>query len=66
MLAKTVFGLAVILATVSYSLAATKPRAPAQVARVHNVYNPHGASIGADPDPAIRFDLIRDWGRGRY
>jgi hypothetical protein len=66
MLTKAAFGLAVILATVSHSLAATKPRASAQVARVHNVYNPYGTDIGTDPDPSIRFNLIRDWSHGRY
>jgi hypothetical protein len=66
MLTKTGFALAVILATASHSLAATKPHASAPVATAHNVYNPYGANIGTDPDPSIRFNLIRDWSHGRY
>jgi len=31
---------------------------------VANVYNPAGAYVGSDPDPGVRFELRRDWGRG--
>jgi hypothetical protein len=62
MFTKIGFGLAIILATVSGSLAATKIQStgPSQ-----NVYNPSGAYAGSDPDPSIRFELRRDWGRGQ-
>ena len=65
MFAKTVFGLAVILATASGALAATKTHSavPGQ-ATIHNVYNPQGGYVGDDPDQSVRFELRRDWGRG--
>jgi hypothetical protein len=68
MLTKTAFGLALVLATVTGSLAATKPHASAQAAApVRNVYSPSGANnYGTDPDPTVRFDLQRDWSHGRY
>jgi hypothetical protein len=67
MLTKTAFGLALVLATVTGSLAATKPHASAQAAApVQNVYSPSGTNLGTDPNPAIRFDLQRDWSHGRY
>jgi hypothetical protein len=66
MLAKTGFGLAVILATAPHSPAAARPHASVPVATVQNVYNPYGANISADPDPSVRFNLNRDWSHGRY
>jgi hypothetical protein len=60
MLTKTAFGMAIVLATVSGSLAATHTAA---VGSSQNVYNPNGAYVGADPDPSIRFELKRDAGR---
>jgi hypothetical protein len=67
MLTKTAFGLALVLATVTGSLAATKPHASAQAAAsVQSVYSPSGTNLGTDPNPAIRFDLQRDWSHGRY
>jgi hypothetical protein len=62
MFTKATLGLAVILVTASGALAATKTQSnvPSQ-----NVYNPAGAYIGADPDPNVRFELNRDWDRGR-
>lgn len=66
MFTKTMFGLAIILATASGAFAATRDHsvAPAQVPS-QNVYNPAGAYIGADPDSNVRFELRRDWGRGQ-
>ncbi len=66
MFTKTAFGLAIILATASGALAATKTHniAPRQNAYT-NVYNPAGARVGTDPDLNVRFELNRDWGRGR-
>ena len=62
MFTKATFGLAVVLATASGALAATKTQTnvPSQ-----NVYNPAGAYVGTDPDPNVRFELNRDWDRGR-
>jgi hypothetical protein len=31
-----------------------------------NVYNPSGANVGIDPDGNVRFELNRDWARGKY
>jgi hypothetical protein len=62
MLAKTAVGLALVLAAASGTLAATKTPA---VAVNQNVYNPAGAYVGTDPDANIRFELNRDWTRGR-
>jgi hypothetical protein len=62
MLTKTVIGLALVLATASGTLASTKT--PAAIAD-QNVYNPAGAYVGTDPDANIRFELNRDWTRGR-
>jgi len=66
MFTKTAIGLAVILATTSGALAATK---------THNIASSHGAYtagysnagtyVGTDPDLNVRFELNRDTGRGR-
>jgi hypothetical protein len=63
MFAKAAFGLALVLATASGALAATKPNS-ISLSQYTNVYNPSGASVGTDPDLNIRFELNRDWGRG--
>jgi hypothetical protein len=71
MFTKSAFALAIILATASGALAATKhPNITAlqnayNSAVVTTVYNPAGAYVGTDPDPAVRFELRRDWGRGQ-
>jgi len=66
MFSKTAFGLAIILATASGALAATKTHNTAPTHSVYtNVYNPSGAYIGTDPDLNVRFELNRDWGRGQ-
>ena len=65
MFTKTTFALAVILATASGALAAAKHQSIApSLDGVANVYNPAGAYVGSDPDPGVRFELRRDWGRG--
>jgi hypothetical protein len=67
MLTRTAFALVLILATASGSLAATKHHnapAPAVAAPIQNAYGP--SNPGTDPDPAIRFELQRDWSHGRY
>ena len=63
MLTRTAIGLAVILATASGSLAATRLHA----VPVQGAYNSYGSNVvRTDPDPAVRFDLTRDWSHGRY
>jgi hypothetical protein len=66
MLSKTAFGLALILATASGALAATKPHATAPAATTHGAYTSSGSYLGTDPDPNVRFSLQRDWSHGRY
>jgi hypothetical protein len=67
MLTRTAIGLALVVATASGSLAATRHPTPAPAApAAQNVYNPYGANIGSDPDRNIRFNLQRDWTHGRY
>ena len=63
MLTKSAIGLALVLATVTGTLATAKT--PGAVAPNQNVYNPAGAYVGTDPDPSIRFELSQDWYRGR-
>jgi hypothetical protein len=66
MFTKTAFGLAIILATASGALAATKTHNAAPSQGVYtNVYNASGAYVGTDPDRNVRFELNRDWARGR-
>jgi hypothetical protein len=71
MFTKSTFALAVILATASGALAATKHPNLSAFQNAYNsavattVYNPSGAYVGTDPDPAVRFELRRDWGRGQ-
>jgi hypothetical protein len=62
---RTAIGLALIVATASGSLAATRPHAAAPVAPVQNVYNQSGVPNGWDPDPNVRLNLQRDWDHGR-
>jgi hypothetical protein len=62
MFTKTTFALAFALATASGALAATKQQSfqPA-----HDVYDAHGAYVGADPDANVRFEMRRDSDRGK-
>ena len=66
MFTKTAFGLAIILATASGALAATKTH---NIAPGHNAYSNgyinNGAYVGTDPDLNVRFELNRDSGRGQ-
>jgi hypothetical protein len=66
MFSKTAFGLAIILATASGSLAATKSH---NIAPSHNGYTAGysntGTYVGTDPDLNVRFELNRDTGRGQ-
>jgi len=62
MFTKTTFALAFVLATASGALAATKQQGSQPL---NDVYNPNGAYVGSDPDANVRFELRRDWDRGR-
>ncbi len=64
MLSKAAFGLAIVLAATSGSLAATKTHAVTSH-QGQNIYNPAGAYVGSDPDLRVRFELNRDWARDR-
>jgi len=62
MFTKTTFALALVLATASGVLAATKqqgfqPR--------NDVYDVHGIYAGSDPDANVRFELRRDSDHGK-
>jgi hypothetical protein len=59
MFTKTTFALAIVIATASGALAATKQQS---VAPNSNLYNAQGAYVGTDPDSHIRFELRRDGG----
>ena len=58
MLTKIAFGLAITLATVSGSFAAT------HAVGSSTGYNSTGIYVGTDPDQGIRFELNRDADRG--
>jgi hypothetical protein len=63
MFTKTAFGLAIILATASGALAATKTH---NIAPSHpSTYSAAGNYVGTDPDLNVRFELNRDSGRGQ-
>jgi hypothetical protein len=62
MSAKTALALTFVLVAASGAWAATKTHSATET---HNVYNPAGAYVGTDPDPHVRFELNRDWDRGR-
>jgi hypothetical protein len=65
MFTKTTVALAVILATASGALAATKTSTIDPGQNVYTtVYNPAGAYVGTDPNLTTRFELNRDWGQG--
>jgi len=38
---------------------------PARGASTPVVFAPDGRALGTDPSRAVRFELARDWGRGR-
>ena len=57
MFTKTTIALAIILATATGGLAATKTHSTNPS---FDVYNSRGVYVGSDPDPRIREDLQRD------
>ena len=61
MFTKTTFALAFALATASGALAATKQ----SFQLPHDVYDARGTYAGSNPDANVRFELRRDWDRGR-
>jgi hypothetical protein len=62
MFTKTSFALAFVLAAASGALAATKQQS---FQPRNDVYDARGNYVGADPDANVRFELRRDWDRGR-
>ena len=62
MFTKSTFALAFVLATASGALAATKQQGSAPR---NEVYDARGTSFGSDPDANVRFELRRDWDRGK-
>jgi hypothetical protein len=75
MFTKTTFALAFALATVSGALVGPasaqgwqyygNATAGAPDFGRHDVYGANGRHAGADPDANVRFQLRRDWDRGR-
>ncbi len=61
MFTKTTFALAFVLATASGVLAATKQ----QSFESRNDAYERGTYVGTDPDANVRFELHRDWDRGK-
>jgi hypothetical protein len=62
MFTKTTFALALVLATASGALAATKQQSSAPR---NDVYDARGVYVGSDPDANVRFELRRDWDHGK-
>jgi hypothetical protein len=62
MLTKATLGLAVILATASGVLAATKSHHVAPSSNGYSAYR----YVGTDPDLNVRFELNRDWAHSKY
>jgi hypothetical protein len=62
MFTKATLGLAVILATASGALAATKSHHVAPSSNAYSAYR----YVGTDPDLNVRFELNRDWAHGKY
>ena len=62
MFTKTTIALALLIGTISGALAAEKKRstAPSQ-----DVYDVRSNYLGSDPDLHVRFELRRDWERGK-
>jgi hypothetical protein len=61
MFTKTTFALAFVLATASGVLAATKQQ---NFEPRRDTYE-RGTYVGTDPDANVRFELHRDWDRGK-
>ena len=62
MFTKITFALAFTLVTASGVLAATKQQS---FQPSHDVYDVRSNYVGSDPDANVRFELRRDWDRGR-
>jgi hypothetical protein len=62
MFTKTTFALALVLATATGALAATKQQSSAPR---NDVYDARGTYVGSDPDANVRFELHRDADRGK-
>jgi hypothetical protein len=62
MFTKTAFARALALATASGTLAATRQQS---FEPRNDVCDARGTYFGADPDANVRFELRRDWDRGK-
>ena len=62
MFTKTTIAFAVIVGSVSGVLAAEKKHF---ITPSHDVYDVRSNYVGSDPDLSVRFELRRDWERGR-
>jgi hypothetical protein len=59
MFTKTTMALAIVFATATGALAATKQHSSNPS---FDVYNGRGVYVGSDPDSRVRFELLRDGG----
>jgi hypothetical protein len=62
MFTKTSIALAIIIGTISGALAAEKKHS---VAPSQDAYDVRSGYVGSDPDVQVRFELRRDWERGK-
>jgi hypothetical protein len=62
MFTKTSIALAIIIGTISGALAAEKKHS---VAPSQDAYDVRSSYVGSDPDAQVRFELRRDWERGK-
>jgi len=62
MFSKTTIALAIIVGTISGALAAEKKHS---VAPSQDAYDVRSNYVGSDPDSQVRFELRRDWERGK-
>jgi len=62
MFTKSTIALAIIIGTISGALAAEKKHS---VAPSQDAYDVRSNYVGSDPDAQVRFELRRDWERGK-
>ena len=62
MFTKSTIALAIIIGTISGTLAAEKKRS---VPPSQDAYDVRSNYVGSDPDAQVRFELRRDWERGK-
>jgi hypothetical protein len=62
MFTKTTIAFAIVVGAVSGVLAAEKRHSTAPS---HDAYDVRSYYVGSDPDQGVRFELRRDWERGK-